>query len=60
MDVDAVDTDATGTTDATNSVIMAPLNTIEKMGDSFSTYGYPILRMVAALAVVWFSGAAPS
>jgi hypothetical protein len=25
-----------------------------------ATYGYPVLRLVAAFAVVWFSGSAPS
>lgn len=36
------------------------LTATDKWTELFAIYGYPVIRLVAALAVVWFSANAPS
>jgi hypothetical protein len=43
-----------------DELVIEPSTGIQKVGAIVSEFGYPLLRLVAALAVVWFAGSASS
>lgn len=55
-----MESNPTTSTATTDDFIIDQPTGIEKMKDLVSHYGYPLLRLGAALAVVWFAGAASS